>query len=302
MRILVIGAAGLLGRTLVEEAGSREVIAATTSDADIRDAGEVRELFARTRPDCAVLAAAYTDVDACERNPEQAHAVNCLGAANVARAALESGARLLYVSTDYVFDGAKTAPYETADPPNPLSAYGRSKAAGEAAVREILQDFCIVRTSRLFGTAGKCFPASILRLAESQNELAVVDDQTGSLTFNRDLAAAILQLAESGARGVIHATNSGTCSWFEFAREILRAVGIENVRVRAISSAESGRAAQRPKYSALSDASLRACGITMRPWREALRAYLVERAKVTAPTPDDAAPVHSRGVAAGRPR
>ena len=298
MRILIIGAAGLLGRALVEEGRSREVIAATSSDADIRDAGELRALFARTRPDCTVLAAAYSDVDGCERDPEQAHQVNCAGAANVARAAFETGSRLLYVSTDYVFDGAKTTPYETTDIPRPISSYGRSKAAGEAAVREILPEGCIVRTSRLFGTAGKCFPGTILRLAESQEELAVVDDQVGSPTFNRDLAGAILQLAESGARGVIHATNAGTCSWFDFAREILRAAGLENLRVRAISTEESGRPALRPRYSALSDASLRACGLSMRPWREALSAYLIERAREMR----EGATVQSRGVAAGRPR
>ena len=296
MRTLVIGASGLLGSALVDEARSLEVIPATSRDADISDAGAVRALFARTRPDCAVLAAAFTDVDGCERDPERAHAVNFVGATNVARAARDAGSRLLYVSSDYVFDGAKTAPYETTDLPRPLSAYGRSKAAGEAAVREILPGSCIVRTSRLFGAAGKCFPASILRLAETQAELDVVDDQIGSPTFNRDLAGAILQLVETSARGIVHATNSGTCSWFEFAREILRAAGIENVRVRAISSEQSGRPAARPKYSALSDASLRACGISLRPWREALSAYMGERRREAAEAP------RSRGVAAGRPR
>lgn len=297
MRTLVIGAGGLLGRALLDEPRSLELIPATSRDADIRDADAVRALFDRTRPQCAVLAAAFTDVDGCERDPERAHAVNCLGAANVARAALAAGSRLLFVSTDYIFDGQKTSPYETTDLPNPLSAYGRSKAAGESAVREILAGCCIVRTSRLFGTAGKCFPASILRLAESQPELAVVDDQVGSPTFNRDLAAAILHLVASSAGGIIHATNSGACSWFEFAREILRAAGLDNVRVRAISSAQSDRPAARPKYSALSDASLRACGISMRPWRDALHAYLAEREKERARQG-----VAPESIPAGRPR
>lgn len=294
MRTLVIGASGLLGRALLEEACSCTVIPAASSDGDIRDAEAVRALFDRTRPDCAVLAAAFAEVDGCERDPERAHAVNCVGAANVARAALDAGSRLLYVSTDYVFDGARTTPYETTDLPRPLSAYGRSKAAGEAVVQEILPDSCVVRTSRLFGAAGKCFPNSILRLAETHAELAVVDDQVGSPTFNRDLAGAILQLVEAGVRGIVHATNSGTCTWLEFAREILRAAGMENVRVRAISSEQSGRPAARPKYSALSDASLRACGISLRPWREALSAYMEERSREAAET------CRNRGVAAGR--
>lgn len=300
MRILVIGAGGLLGRALIEAANSPDVIPATSHDADIRDADAVRSLFTRTRPDCAVLAAAFTDVDGCERDPERAHSVNCQGAANVARAAREAGSRLLFMSTDYIFDGEKAAPYDTTDPTRPLSAYGRSKAAGEAAVREILPASCIVRTSWLFGTAGKCFPASILRLAETQTELAVVDDQVGSPTFNRDLASAILRLAELGAGGIIHATNSGTCSWFKFAREILRAAGKQNVRVRAISSAESGRPAARPKHSALSNASLQAFGMTLRPWREALRAYLAERERQISQARDESEPQTAAGGPLGR--
>jgi dTDP-4-dehydrorhamnose reductase len=296
MRILIIGAEGLLGRALAEEGRGLEVIPATSREADIRDATAVRGLFTRTRPDCSILAAAFTDVDGCEREPERAHQVNCVGAANVARAARESSSRLIFISTDYVFDGKKAAPYETTDLTKPLSIYGRSKAAGEAAVQEILPDSCIVRTARLFGTGGKCFPASILRLAETQDEIAVVNDQIGSPTFNRDLARAVLQLAGSGACGIVHATNSGTCSWFEFAQETLRAAGIEDVRVRAISSEESGRPAARPKYSVLSDASLRACGIFMRPWPSALGAYIEEHRREQQEAP------RSRGVAAGRLR
>lgn len=277
MKILVIGAAGLLGSALVEQGRSRGVIAATRNDGDIRDADAVRALFLRTRPDCTILAAAYADVDGCERQPHLAMEVNFKGAAQVARAALESGSRLLYVSTDYVFDGAKNSPYEISDPPNPLSAYGRSKAAGEAAVLEILPQACIVRTARLFGNTGHCFPAAILKLAATRAEISVVDDQIGSPTFHRDLAGALLHCAETRTAGVIHATNSGACSWFDFAKAILRASGMNNVSVRAISSEESGRLAPRPKYSVLSNTSLQACGISLRSWQEALAAYLEER-------------------------
>ncbi len=274
-RILILGATGLLGKALVEEWDFDEVTGASSRDADIRDRARLRALFARTRPQWTVLSAAYTDVDGCEKNPEMAHQMNCAGAGNVARAARECGSRLLFVSTDYVFDGKKTTPYETSDMPN---VYGRAKAAGEAMVRAILPEACIARTSWLFGVAGKCFPNTILRLAEERREISVVADQHGSPTFNRDLARAIVHLCRCDARCTLHVTNSGHCSWHEFAEELVRGAGRTEVTVKPISSEEFARPAARPKNSVLSPASLRQrYGITLPPWQEAVQRYLHEK-------------------------
>ncbi|MBZ5539485.1 MAG: dTDP-4-dehydrorhamnose reductase [Acidobacteriia bacterium] len=276
MRILIIGARGMLGTDLLQEWKTDEVIPATSQDADIRDPQQVRSLLARTRPDWTVLTAAYTDVDGSERNPEQAFAVNAAGAENVARAAQACGSRLFFVSTDYLFDGTATRPYEPEDPIAPLNVYGQSKAAGEKAVRENHINWCIARTSWLFGASGVCFPEKILRAADSRPELTVVADQVGSPTFTRDLAQAIRDLVRSDARGTLHVTNEGSCSWFEFAREILRQAGRASVSVLPTTTAETARPARRPAYSVLSPASLHARGLRLRHWRDALAAYLKE--------------------------
>lgn len=278
MRVLIIGATGLLGKALLGEWDFDEVTGASSRDADIREPAQLRALFARVRPEWTVLAAAYTDVDGCEKHPELAHRVNCVGAGNVARTARECGSQLMFLSTDYVFDGKKPLPYETDDPVAPMSVYGRTKAAGEAAVREILPEACIARTSWLFGVAGKCFPNTILRLAETQRELSVVADQRGSPTFNRDLARAIMQLCRAGVRGTVHVTNSGHCSWYEFAQELVRGAGLTEVIVKSICTDESSRPAARPKNSVLSNGSLqRLYGISLRTWQEAVRVYLHEK-------------------------
>ncbi len=269
----------MLGRALVEEWDSDEfdeLIAATSKDVDICDLGRVRKLISKSRPDWTVLTAAYTDVDGCEKNPELAHEINCVGASNVAREARDYGSRLVFISTDYVFDGSKSAPYETEDPVAPLSVYGRSKAAGERQVREIVPDACIVRTSWLFGPHGKCFPGTILRLSQDGGELKVVSDQQGSPTFSRDLASVIIRLVRGGASGTFHATNAGSCSWFEFAAELLKCAGFPDVQVAAISSEELNRPAPRPRYSVLSCASLSRFGLSLRTWQEAVRAYVRE--------------------------
>ncbi len=276
MKILLFCASGLLGKVLLEEWGSGEIIPTTSKEADIRSEEQVWKIFFKCHPEWTILAAAYTDVDGCEKNPDLAQAVNFRGAVNVARAARENNSRLQLISTDYVFDGTKSAPYEIDDPIRPLSVYGRSKAAAEQGVREILPDCCILRTSWLFGANGKCFPNSILSLATERTTLSVVTDQTGSPTFNRDLARVVRQLVRAGAAGTIHATNSGNCSWFEFAQEILRAGGHADVKVTPTSTQELGRPAPRPRYSVLSCKSLAPFGISLRSWKEALPAYLQE--------------------------
>ena len=274
MRLLVMGARGMLGTDILQDWKSDEVIPADSTEADIRDLEQVRSLVSKVRPDWIVLTAAYTDVDGSEKNPDLAFAVNSKGTENVARAAAEFGSRLFYVSTDYVFDGTSTRPYETSDPVHPLNVYGASKAAGEKAVQSFAHESCIGRTSWLFGAAGSSFPEKILRASESRPELTVVSDQVGSPTFTRDLASAILQLIRGEARGLVHITNTGICSWFEFAKEILHQAGRNSISVRPVTTAEFPRPARRPAYSVLSPASLTRCGITVRHWKEAVPIYL----------------------------
>jgi dTDP-4-dehydrorhamnose reductase len=275
MRILIIGSDGLLGRDLVDDWTGDDVIPATSRVADIRDIKQVRQLVAREHPDWILLAAGYTDVDGSERDPGQAFAVNRDGTRNVSLVARELGAKLCYLSTDYVFDGAARSPYEPDAPVHPLNVYGASKAAGEKAVQEFAGHWLIARTSWLFGAARASFPEKILLAADSQPELRVVADQTGSPTYTRDLAQAMRKLVREDARGILNITNSGSCSWFEFAREILQRAG-RNTAISPITSAEAGRPARRPAYSVLSPKPLALHGIAMRTWQEALDAYLAE--------------------------
>jgi len=276
MRVTIFGATGLLGKELVREWQQDEVIGLGSKDADIRDARQVLAAIQRTRPEWIVLAAAYTDVDACETNRELAFDVNCRGAANVAQAAKQCGSRLLFLSTDYVFDGASATPYETGHPRTPRSVYGKSKAKAEVQLSNILPECCIARTSWLFGVGGKCFPDTILTLAASRSEIDVVDDQRGSPTYAVDLARAIIQLCHRGATGIVHVTNSGECSWFEFAQEIVRRAGLQTL-VRPTTSEKFVRPAPRPKYSVLSPASAQKYGVVLPRWQDALQNYLSER-------------------------
>jgi dTDP-4-dehydrorhamnose reductase len=276
MRILIIGAGGMLGKDLVQEWTQDEVIPATSRDADIRDASQVHALVSRARPDWIILTAAYTDVDGSERNPETAFAVNAAGTRNVALAARENAAKLFYISTDYLFDGTATQPIETDHFVAPLNVYGQSKAAGEKAVQEAHGDWIIARTSWLFGASGSSFPEKILRAAETRPELTVVADQFGSPTFTRDLARAIRDLVHSGAQGVFNITNTGSCSWFEFAVEVLRQAERGAIRVLPISTADAARPARRPVYSILSSAALNSRGIHLPSWQDAVGVYLKE--------------------------
>jgi dTDP-4-dehydrorhamnose reductase len=275
MRVLLIGANGMLGKDVLQEWTGDELVPATSRDADIRNPEEVERLVAGTRPGWILLTAAYTDVDSSERDPDAAFAVNHKGTENVARSARKYGANLMYISTDYVFDGHGTRPYEPSDPIAPIGVYGASKAAGEKAIQENLTDWCIVRTSWLFGASGQCFPEKILRAAETRPELSVVSDQIGSPTFTRDLARTMQGIVRADARGFISVTNAGTCSWFEFASEILRQAGKTNA-VKPIDTVQAARAAKRPAYSVLSPAALHALGIKVRHWQEALPPYLDE--------------------------
>jgi dTDP-4-dehydrorhamnose reductase len=276
MRVTIFGASGLLGKELMRESAGDTATGLKSHDADVRDADRVQQVLRETHPEWVILAAAYADVDGCESNRDLAFAVNRDGALNVASAAKQVGARLLFLSSDYVFDGKKTAPYETADERNPQSVYGRTKAEAEIRLFALMPDCCVVRTSWLFGIGGKCFPDTILKLAASRPALDVVNDQRGCPTYVVDLARAIIQLCRKNARGIVHVTNAGDCTWFDFAAEIVKSAGLSTT-VRPVSSQQMARPAPRPAYSALSPASLQRLGIEMPSWHDALHRYLEQR-------------------------
>ncbi|MBZ5682147.1 MAG: dTDP-4-dehydrorhamnose reductase [Acidobacteriia bacterium] len=276
MKVIILGASGLLGQALMREWTDDEVVGLGSRDVDIRDLRRVMEVVEEWRPEWIVLAAAYTDVDGCESNRELAFSVNRDGAVNVAEAARNAGTRLLFLSSDYVFDGKQQHPYEADHARNPQSVYGRSKAEAEVRLAQLMPACCIVRTSWMFGVGGKCFPDTILKLAATRPAIDVVNDQRGSPTFTVDLARAIIQLCHKDASGIVHVTNRGSCSWFEFAVEIVKTAGLRT-EVRPVSSAQMARPAPRPAYSVLSPASLQVLGVNMPSWQDALQRYLRER-------------------------
>jgi dTDP-4-dehydrorhamnose reductase len=275
MRILITGANGQLGVELMRAmAGRAEAIGWDLPSFDITGAGCADEV-ASIRPDWVVHAAAATDVDGCERNPAMAMAVNAEGTRRVAEGCRRVGAGMVYVSTDFVFDGAKGAPYVEGDAPVPLSAYGRSKLAGEQAVRDVAPRWLIARTAWLYGVHGKNFVKTILGKAATEGTLRVVNDQVGSPTYARDLADALVRGLERRATGLFHLTNSGACSWYDFTREILRRSGFGAVSVQPISSGELARPARRPAFSVLANTAWADLGEpSLRPWPDALDAML----------------------------
>jgi dTDP-4-dehydrorhamnose reductase len=273
MKVMILGATGLLGKALMREGSGDEVTGLSSRDVDIRNAQQVREVLEKARPEWIVLAAAYTDVDGCESHQDLAFAVNRDGPVNVAKAAKQIGAKLIFLSSDYVFDGKNTVPYEIDDTLNPQSIYGRSKAEAELGLLEVLPECCIARTSWLFGRGGKCFPETILKLAATRPALDVVNDQRGCPTYTVDLARSIAELCRRGASGIVHVTNAGDCTWFDFAREIVKSAGLAT-DVLPVSSQQMARPAPRPAYSVLSPASLQRYEIVMPAWRDALQRYL----------------------------
>jgi dTDP-4-dehydrorhamnose reductase len=281
MRILITGAGGMLGVDVkaAAEARGEVVTALTRAELDITDAGAVERVVVAAAPDAVINCAAFTNVDGAETQVDAANAVNGAGAGNVAAAAAAAGAWTVHVSTDYVFDGTKTAPYVESDPIGPRSVYGSSKLAGEQAIAEAAPDsHTIVRTSWLFGVAGPCFPATIARLAAERDQLSVVDDQVGCPTATAHLAPALLQLAADPrpeTRGIVHVAADGECSWFEFAREIVVATGA-GAGIDPCTTAEFPLPAPRPAYSVLR--TERGPGVPRLPhWREGLAQYLETR-------------------------
>ena len=283
MRILVTGARGMLGTELCAALRPvHEVVAVDVEDFDISDTGRTLSALREAKPEWVIHAAALTDVDGCEREPDRAFRVNALGAWNVAAACREVGAALIYLSTDFVFDGEKREPYTEYDPPRPINAYGASKLAGERHVRELLERHAIARSAWLFAPHGKNFVRTILAAAEQRRELRVVADQVGSPTYAPDLAAAIARhLVGTPLYGTYHLTNAGSASWADLAEEALRLAG-KATRVVRIRSGEWPSPTRRPKMSVLRRYALELRGADdMRPWQEALGAMFARPAQTT---------------------
>jgi dTDP-4-dehydrorhamnose reductase len=269
-RILITGAGGQLGRDLVAlfsdpSAGRYDVVAADHAGLDVGDREAVQQLLGSVEPDLVVHAGAWTAVDACEGDPDRAFRVNALGSRHVAEAARRARAHLVYVSTDYVFDGCSSVPYREWDAPNPKSVYGRSKLAGEREVAALLPTATIVRTSWVCGRHGSNMVKTVLRLAAERHELAFVDDQHGCPTFTEDLAEMILRLSSDRLPGLFHVTNQEPTTWYHFARDILAAAGQDPDRVRPIPSGDlqPPRPAPRPAQSVLDNCALRLMGIPL---------------------------------------
>lgn len=291
-RVVITGAGGLVGRVLAGQAHSagREVLTLSSAECDITDGDSVARYL--TSGDVVINCAAYTQVDAAETDEARAYAVNAVGAGNVAAACARTGAALVHISTDFVFDGTGRTPYEVGDATGPVSAYGRTKLAGEHAVLAAKPDAHVVRTAWVYeGASGADFVATMRRLAGGDTAIDVVDDQVGSPTYVGDLAGALLQVAGGGvAPGILHAVNAGQASRFELACATFAAVGADPDRVRPVTSARFPRPAARPAYSVLSAHGSVAAGlIPLRDWREALADAVgnpaVAAARSTGPLP-----------------
>ena len=271
---MLLGAQGQLGREIIRQFQEKHVLVPYPRETlDITNYQALEQAVFITQPDVVLNAAAYTNVEKAEDDVDSAFRVNALGAQNLALACRKNQAKLVHVSTDYVFDGTKEVPYEEFDLPNPLSVYGRSKLWGEKLIQSVGGAYFIVRTSWLYGD-GRNFVRTMLQLAAQKNKLTVVRDQYGTPTFTKDLVWVIAQLMETDFYGIYHASNQGSCSWFEFAQKIFEYTG-QAVQVEAVSSEAFPVKATRPKHSVLENRLLRLRGLDiMRPWEEALQDYL----------------------------
>jgi dTDP-4-dehydrorhamnose reductase len=276
VKLLVTGAAGMLGRDVMLAAGNagHDVVGFGRAELDVTDPAGLAKKFDLERPDVVINCAAWTDVDGAEEAEEAAFAVNGTGAGNVAAAAAEVGGGVVYVSSDYIFDGVKAAPYVESDQPAPLSAYGRTKLAGEEATVAANKRHFVVRSAWLFGIGGPNFVETMLRLAASGNEVLVVRDQVGSPTYTWHLAYGIVRLIEGIEFGIHHMAAAGQCSWYDFAREIFEQAKVE-CKVLSITTEEFGRPAPRPPFSALT--SQREHAIRLPSWQDGLAGYLAQR-------------------------
>ena len=270
MRIFITGNRGPLGRELMRAFSAHTVDGGDLPEFDVTDAGATRRRIEAARPDIVIHAAALTDTRLCEDDPHLANRVNGLGTRNVALACRDAGAALLNVSTNEVFDGLKGEPYVESDTPNPVNAYGRSKLAGEEEARAALDRIYVVRTAWLYGGGERDFPSKILAAAARQAELTVVTDEIATPTHARPLAKAIARLVKTGAYGVYHFTNSGECSRFEWAREVLRLAGRSDVAMNQTTLAAYNPYPPKPPYTVLRNETGARLGIELRPWQEAL--------------------------------
>lgn len=273
MRKLVTGSKGQLGKEVLKLYSDENITGVDIGEMDITDAEQTIDFITEFHPDIVIHAAAMTDVDGCEKNKEAAYKVNTLGTRNVALACQKAGAEMLYVSTDFVFNGDKDDNYNEFDIPSPLSIYGKSKYEGEKLVKELLNKFYIVRTAWLYGN-GNNFVKKMLSLAENNDSLSIVSDQQGTPTYAKDLAIAISKIVDSGLYGTYHASNSGSCSWYSFAKKIFEIKGID-IDINPTTAEEFGSSAERPDYSVMNNFALESQDIyRMRDWEEALKDYL----------------------------
>jgi len=274
MRIFVTGHKGQLGRALDAALAGERLAGCDLPELDITDRAAIGAAVASFAPDVVIHAAAWTDVDGCARDPEEAYRVNALGTQNVALACAEVGAAMLYISTNEVFDGEADQPYREWDPPRPINPYGRSKAAGEWFTRHLLTRFYIARTAWLYAPGGRNFPHRIVELADERGALRVVTDEVGNPTYAPDLAVALAALVRTEAYGVYHLTNAGYCSRYDFCREILHITGREDVPVEPITLADFRRDSTPPPFAPLANTAAAALGIALRPWQDALTEFL----------------------------
>lgn len=275
MRILITGASGMLGHDLQRTLKNHELILYNSKNLDITNKNLVSGKINEMKPDILINSAAYTNVDDCETNYEEAHKVNALGPKNLATVCKDLKIPLVHISTDYVFDGKKTEPLKENDNLGPQTAYGKTKLEGEQFIQKILDEYFIIRTAWLYGCDGNNFVKTMLNLSKSHNEINVVNDQIGSPTFTYDLAKGISEIIKTDKYGVYHLTNSGSCSWYEFSKEIFKLANI-NVKVTPVTTEEFPRPAPRPKYSVLSNDKWIKQGFKpLRNYKEALKEYLL---------------------------
>jgi dTDP-4-dehydrorhamnose reductase len=279
MKILLLGHLGMLGSDLLLKLKiEHEVVGLDKEEIDIVSANECQEAIKKIEPDIVINAAAYTNVDGCETAKDECFAVNAEALKNIADACRDKNIHIIHFSTDYVFDGTAKQPYQEDHQCNPINTYGASKMAGERYLRSLSDNYLLIRTSWLYGVKGKNFVQTILEKVKTAKRLTVVDDQIGSPTYTKDLAAAVDLLIMQNAKGIFHITNRGSCSWYQFTLKILQEAGIHDVDVTPIKSDQLQRPAKRPAYSVLSmHKFIQATGKTMQPWQLGLQDYLKKR-------------------------
>ena len=275
MKILITGSNGMLGHDLINALKERHDLIPTTSKTlDITDKRQTIDFIRDNKPDIVINSAAYTDVDGCEENRELAYSVNGEGVRNLALACRDIDCPLVHISTDYVFDGSATEPIREDGEIGPISVYGKSKLEGEEAIQEILDKYFIIRTAWLYGINGRNFPKTMLELAENHPEITVVYDEVGTPTYTPDLAEGISRLIETDYYGIYHLTNSGSCSWCEFARYIFEIAG-RDVKVIPVTASEFARPAPRPSYSVLDNNNWIKRGFKpLRSYKDAIKEYI----------------------------